>query len=80
MRRSLRRPWTDDDIRQLRNLAAAKWSVARIGARLRRTPRVVKFRARLNGIGLAGDHAALPFHEVSNNFSTRTIPQLRSQV
>jgi hypothetical protein len=59
MRRKLSRAWTAEDINQLRQLAAAKWSVARIGARLRRSPRVVKMRALLNGIqlGPAGDEA-----------------------
>ena len=45
-------------IQQLRKLAAAKWSVLRITARLRRSPRVVKVRAHLHGIALTGDHAA----------------------
>jgi hypothetical protein len=60
MRRKLCRAWTADDIDQLRKLAAARWSAARIGARLRRSPRVVKIRALLNGIQLGSEQVEVP--------------------
>jgi hypothetical protein len=53
MRRKLTRPWTDHDAKELRRLAAAKWTVGRIGARLKRSARSVKIRAKAYGITLA---------------------------
>lgn len=54
MRRKLVRDWSPDDLGELKRLAVAGWSVGRIAARLRRSVRVVKVRAKLNGIVISG--------------------------
>lgn len=71
MRRKLSRAWSAEDIDRLRQLAAARWSAARIGARLRRSPRVVKIRAALHGIQLGHEQA-----EVSAILSAEASPRL----
>jgi hypothetical protein len=56
-------------------LAAAKWSPGRIGARLKRSPRVVKIRALLNGISLAADKREVVGHAIPPGASYRQSEQ-----
>ena len=51
MRYKLARPWTPEDIEELRRLATVN-SPIRIAARMKRTVRSVESKARLHGIKL----------------------------
>jgi GAF domain-containing protein len=52
VRYKLKRPWTEEDIAQLRILAEANWTPLRIAARLKRTRNSVVARAGILGIKL----------------------------